>query len=71
MASGLDYKLPHCNEVLIGKDLLFFGVTHNKQHPKGSKLIAGGFFTLFWAPTPNSCSLKAELSPEQTDSRFL
>lgn len=36
VASGLDYKLPRCNKVLIGKDLLFFGFTHNKQHPEGA-----------------------------------
>ena len=39
-AKTLDYyELLGSNKLLVGKELLRFGITHNNQHPKGSMLI--------------------------------
>lgn len=69
VASSLDAELLCCNKLLTGKDLLFFGINHNNQHPKGSKLISR-FCTLFCNSYPPITATHRQIVPtEPTQTR--
>lgn len=70
VANSLDAELLCCNKLLTGKDLLFFGITYNNQHPKGSKLIISRFFTLFCNSYPPITATHRHIVPtEPTQTR--